>query len=42
LVAATAVNAGRDIGACRRMIAAGAAPDPERLADPAVNLKAFL
>ncbi|KVD11442.1 pyridine nucleotide-disulfide oxidoreductase [Burkholderia ubonensis] len=42
LVAAAAVNAGRDIGACRRMIAADAAPDPERLADPAVNLKAFL
>ncbi|PCE33788.1 anthranilate 1,2-dioxygenase system ferredoxin--NAD(+) reductase [Burkholderia ubonensis] len=42
LVAAAAVNAGRDIGACRRMIAAGAAPDPDRLADPAVNLKAFL
>ncbi|KWK79295.1 pyridine nucleotide-disulfide oxidoreductase [Burkholderia ubonensis] len=42
LVAAAAVNAGRDIGACRRMIAAGAVPDPERLADPAVNLKAFL
>ncbi|AOK61345.1 pyridine nucleotide-disulfide oxidoreductase [Burkholderia ubonensis] len=42
LVAAAAVNAGRDIGACRRMIAADAVPDPERLADPAVNLKAFL
>ncbi|KVQ88233.1 anthranilate 1,2-dioxygenase system ferredoxin--NAD(+) reductase [Burkholderia ubonensis] len=42
LVAAAAVNAGRDIGACRRMIAAAAVPDPERLADPAVNLKAFL
>ncbi|RQR67595.1 pyridine nucleotide-disulfide oxidoreductase [Burkholderia sp. Bp9126] len=42
LVAAAAVNAGRDIGACRRMIAAGAVPDPERLADPSVNLKTFL
>ncbi|KVN41874.1 pyridine nucleotide-disulfide oxidoreductase [Burkholderia pyrrocinia] len=42
LVAAAAVKAGRDIGACRRMIAAGAAPDPEQLADPAVNLKTFL
>ncbi|KVO52006.1 anthranilate 1,2-dioxygenase system ferredoxin--NAD(+) reductase [Burkholderia stagnalis] len=42
LVAAAAVNAGRDIGACRRMIAAGAVPDPQRLADPSVNLKTFL
>ncbi|TCW85549.1 pyridine nucleotide-disulfide oxidoreductase [Burkholderia sp. SRS-46] len=42
LVAAAAVNAGRDIGACRRMIAAGAVPDPGRLADPAVNLKTLL
>ncbi|MBN3786223.1 anthranilate 1,2-dioxygenase system ferredoxin--NAD(+) reductase [Burkholderia sp. Ac-20353] len=42
LVAAAAVSAGRDIGACRRMIAAGVVPDPERLADPAVNLKTFL
>ncbi|MBN3817923.1 hypothetical protein G3N57_15455, partial [Paraburkholderia sp. Se-20369] len=32
----------RDIGACRRMIAAGAVPDPGRLADPAVNLKTLL
>ncbi|MGZ2748489.1 anthranilate 1,2-dioxygenase system ferredoxin--NAD(+) reductase [Burkholderia stagnalis] len=42
LVAAAAVKAGRDIGACRRMIAAGAVPDPQRLADPSVNLKTFL
>ncbi|KVM89785.1 anthranilate 1,2-dioxygenase system ferredoxin--NAD(+) reductase [Burkholderia stagnalis] len=42
LVAAAAVNAGRDIGACRRMIAAGAVPDPQRLADPSVNLKTLL
>ncbi|RQS69477.1 pyridine nucleotide-disulfide oxidoreductase [Burkholderia sp. Bp8963] len=42
LVAAASVNAGRDIGACRRLIAAEAVLDPARLADPAVSLKAFL
>ncbi|MBU9356261.1 FAD-dependent oxidoreductase [Burkholderia multivorans] len=42
IVAVAAANAGRDIGASRRLIAAGAMPDRARLADPAVNLKAFL
>ncbi|CAG9215251.1 anthranilate 1,2-dioxygenase system ferredoxin--NAD(+) reductase [Burkholderia vietnamiensis] len=42
IVAAAAVNLGRDIGAARRLIAAGAMPDPQRLADPAVGLKTFL
>jgi anthranilate 1,2-dioxygenase ferredoxin reductase subunit len=42
LVAAAAVNAGRDIGACRRLIAAGAVLDPDKLADAAISLKTFL
>ncbi|WP_175997933.1 anthranilate 1,2-dioxygenase system ferredoxin--NAD(+) reductase [Burkholderia stabilis] len=42
IVAVAAANLGRDIGASRRLIAAGAVPDPVKLADPAVNLKAFL
>ncbi|WP_176039738.1 anthranilate 1,2-dioxygenase system ferredoxin--NAD(+) reductase [Burkholderia stabilis] len=42
IVAVAAANLGRDIGASRRLIAAGALPDPVKLADPAVNLKAFL
>ena len=42
IVAVAAANLGRDIGASRRLIAAGAAPDPVKLADPAVNLKTFL
>ncbi|AOJ77741.1 anthranilate 1,2-dioxygenase system ferredoxin--NAD(+) reductase [Burkholderia ubonensis] len=42
LVAAAAVNLGRDIGAARRLIAAGAMPDPQQLADPTVGLKTFL
>ncbi|AOJ15287.1 anthranilate 1,2-dioxygenase system ferredoxin--NAD(+) reductase [Burkholderia vietnamiensis] len=42
IVAAAAVNLGRDIGAARRLIAAGAMPDPQRLADPAVGLKTLL
>ncbi|KVL13979.1 anthranilate 1,2-dioxygenase system ferredoxin--NAD(+) reductase [Burkholderia sp. MSMB1826] len=42
IVAVAAANLGRDIGASRRLIAAGAVPDPEKLADPAVNLKTFM
>lgn len=42
IVAVAAANLGRDIGASRRLIAAGAVPDPVQLADPAVNLKTFL
>ncbi|PHP86616.1 pyridine nucleotide-disulfide oxidoreductase [Burkholderia sp. AU18528] len=42
VVAVAAANLGRDIGASRRLIAAGAAPDPVKLADPAVSLKAFM
>ncbi|KML48714.1 pyridine nucleotide-disulfide oxidoreductase [Burkholderia cepacia] len=42
IVAVAAANLGRDIGASRRLIAAGAVPDPLKLADPAVNLKTFL
>ncbi|WP_175836248.1 anthranilate 1,2-dioxygenase system ferredoxin--NAD(+) reductase [Burkholderia anthina] len=42
IVAVAAANLGRDIGASRRLIAAGAVPDPGKLADPAVNLKTFL
>ncbi|MBN3831935.1 anthranilate 1,2-dioxygenase system ferredoxin--NAD(+) reductase [Burkholderia sp. Ac-20344] len=42
IVAVAAANLGRDIGASRRLIAAGAVPDPVRLADPAVNLKTFM
>ena len=42
IVAVAAANLGRDIGASRRLIAAGAVPDPVKLADPAVNLKTFL
>ncbi len=42
LVAAAVVDAGRDVGACRRLMAAGAVLDAERLADPAVSLRTFL
>ncbi|RQS43609.1 anthranilate 1,2-dioxygenase system ferredoxin--NAD(+) reductase [Burkholderia sp. Bp8990] len=42
IVAVAAANLGRDIGASRRLIAAGAVPDPAKLADRAVNLKTFL
>ncbi|KWO42247.1 pyridine nucleotide-disulfide oxidoreductase [Burkholderia sp. MSMB1459WGS] len=42
IVAVAAANLGRDIGASRRLIAAGAVPDPAKLADPAVNLKTFM
>ena len=42
IVAVAAANLGRDIGASRRLIAAGAVPDPVKLADPTVNLKTFL
>ncbi|WP_322022527.1 anthranilate 1,2-dioxygenase system ferredoxin--NAD(+) reductase [Burkholderia sp. BCC1977] len=42
IAAVAAANLGRDIGASRRLIAAGAVPDPVQLADPAVNLKTFL
>ncbi|MGE0233466.1 MAG: oxidoreductase C-terminal domain-containing protein, partial [Flavobacteriaceae bacterium] len=35
-----AINAGKDIAAARRIIAAGQKLDPARLADPAVALKA--
>ncbi|OXI95644.1 MULTISPECIES: anthranilate 1,2-dioxygenase system ferredoxin--NAD(+) reductase [Burkholderia] len=42
IVAVAAANLGRDIGASRRLIAAGAVPDPVKLADPAVNLKTFM
>ncbi|MCA7971907.1 FAD-dependent oxidoreductase [Burkholderia sp. AU39826] len=42
IVAVAAANLGRDIGASRRLIAAGAVPDPVKLADPAVSLKAFM
>ncbi|AOJ34460.1 anthranilate 1,2-dioxygenase system ferredoxin--NAD(+) reductase [Burkholderia metallica] len=42
IVAVAAVNLGRDIGASRRLIAAGAVPDPVKLADPGVNLKTFM
>ncbi|AFQ51374.1 anthranilate 1,2-dioxygenase system ferredoxin--NAD(+) reductase [Burkholderia cepacia] len=42
IAAVAAANLGRDIGAARRLIAAGAVPDPVKLADPAVNLKTLL
>ncbi|MCA8089473.1 FAD-dependent oxidoreductase [Burkholderia anthina] len=42
IVAVAAANLGRDIGASRRLIAAGAVPDPVKLADPSVSLKTFL
>ena len=42
IVAVAAANLGRDLGASRRLIAAGAVPDPVKLADPAVNLKTFM
>ncbi|KVL25276.1 anthranilate 1,2-dioxygenase system ferredoxin--NAD(+) reductase [Burkholderia sp. MSMB1835] len=42
IVAVAAANLGRDIGASRRLIAAGAVPDPAKLADPTVNLKTFM
>ncbi|KHK59898.1 pyridine nucleotide-disulfide oxidoreductase [Burkholderia sp. A9] len=42
IAAVAAANLGRDIGASRRLIAAGAVPDPVKLADPAVNLKTLL
>ncbi|WP_105133553.1 anthranilate 1,2-dioxygenase system ferredoxin--NAD(+) reductase [Burkholderia sp. BE12] len=42
IVAVAAANLGRDIGASRRLIAAGAVPDPVKLADPAVSLKTFM
>ncbi|WP_175841487.1 anthranilate 1,2-dioxygenase system ferredoxin--NAD(+) reductase [Burkholderia arboris] len=42
IVAVAAANLGRDIGASRRLIAAGAVPDPVKLADSAVNLKSFM
>ncbi|KWA27003.1 pyridine nucleotide-disulfide oxidoreductase [Burkholderia territorii] len=42
IAAVAAANLGRDIGASRRLIAAGAVPDPAKLADPAVNLKTFM
>ncbi|SIT47557.1 Anthranilate 1,2-dioxygenase system ferredoxin--NAD(+) reductase component [Paraburkholderia piptadeniae] len=40
--AAIAVNSGRDIGACRRLIAAGIALDEARLADTSVSLRSLL
>lgn len=42
LVAAATVNAGRHIGACRRLIAARTVLDAKRLADPSVNLRTLL
>ena len=40
--AAIAVNAGREIGACRRLISAGAIMDEARLADSSVSLRSLL
>jgi len=40
--AAISVNSGRDIGACRRLIASNAAIDEARLADASVSLRSLL
>jgi anthranilate 1,2-dioxygenase ferredoxin reductase component len=40
--AVISINAGRDIGACRRLIASGTVMDDVRLADAAVSLRALL
>ena len=40
--AAISVNSGRDIGACRRLIASGTAIDDLRLADASVSLRSLL
>lgn len=42
LQAVAAVNAGRDIGACKRLMAARKRIDPVKLADPAIPLRSFL
>ncbi|AOJ05327.1 pyridine nucleotide-disulfide oxidoreductase [Burkholderia mayonis] len=42
LEAAAAVNAGREIAACRRLMTANVALDPVRLADPSVALRSML
>ncbi|MGT2475321.1 oxidoreductase C-terminal domain-containing protein [Paraburkholderia terrae] len=39
---AIAVNAGSEIGACRRLISAGAIMDEARLADSSVLLRSLL
>ncbi|MFM0211791.1 FAD-dependent oxidoreductase [Paraburkholderia sediminicola] len=40
--AAISVNSGRDIGACRRLIASGTAMDEVRLSDASVSLRSLL
>lgn len=40
--AAIAVNSGRDVGACRRLIASGTVMDEARLADVSVSLRSLL
>jgi 3-phenylpropionate/trans-cinnamate dioxygenase ferredoxin reductase subunit/anthranilate 1,2-dioxygenase ferredoxin reductase subunit len=40
--AAISVNSGRDVGACRRLIASGTAIDDVRLADASVSLRSLL
>jgi len=42
LVACEAINSAPEYMAAQRMIAAGARPDPDRLRDPGVAMKAFL
>ncbi|AIO70440.1 anthranilate 1,2-dioxygenase system ferredoxin--NAD(+) reductase [Burkholderia oklahomensis] len=42
LEAAAAVNAGREIAACRRLMTAHVVPDPAHLADPSVALRSML
>ncbi|VUD64920.1 unnamed protein product [Burkholderia pseudomallei] len=42
LAAVAAVNAGREIAVCRRLMTAGVALDPARLADPSDALRAML
>ncbi|WP_144113196.1 anthranilate 1,2-dioxygenase system ferredoxin--NAD(+) reductase [Paraburkholderia sp. BCC1886] len=40
--AVAAVNAGRDIGACRRLMASGKIVEPGALGDPAIALRTFI
>lgn len=42
LQAVAAVNAGRDIGVSKRLMAAGRPIDPVKLADPAVSLRSLI
>ncbi|MFM0295840.1 MULTISPECIES: anthranilate 1,2-dioxygenase system ferredoxin--NAD(+) reductase [Paraburkholderia] len=42
LRAVVAINSGRDMGACKRLVASGKVLDPALLADPAVGLRSLL